>query len=93
MSGTTLRLRALSGSPLDEPAVREQVVASFRSLAAAAGVRVLAVETTGALLVVTIEAEAMTALGILTDLRRQTNVWFEERYKDGPLWGTRAPRS
>ena len=27
----------------------------------------------------------------LAELRRITNKWYEDKYRDGPLWGTPAP--
>lgn len=89
MKGATLRLRALSGAPLDDPDVRGFVVSVVREIAAEAGIVITAVETTGTLLVVTLETDALAAMGLLAELRRRTNVWYEERFKDGPLWGTR----
>lgn len=91
MNGVTLRLRALSGTPLDEPAVRGHVVRAAHELAAANRLAITALETTGTLLVVTLETDSLTALGLLSELRRSTNAWYEARYRDGPLWGTGHP--
>ena len=93
MTGVTLRLRALNGTPLDEPAVREHVVQVAHQLAAANGLRIASLETTGSLLLVTVEADSVVAVGLLSELRRATNTWYEDRYKDGPLWGTGHKRS
>ena len=38
-----------------------------------------------------LDAERIVGLGFLAELRRSTNTWYEQKYRDGPLWGTPAP--
>lgn len=88
MRGVTVRLRALHGSPLLDPETDAQVAKTAHELAAESGVRIVALETTGSMLLATLDADGVTAVAFLAELRRRTNTWYEEKYRDGPLWGT-----
>lgn len=88
MRGVTLRLRALSGDPLTDPETDAKVAKTAHELASESGIRLVAVETTGSMLLATIETDGVTAVAFLAELRRRTNTWYEDRYRDGPLWGT-----
>lgn len=88
---STLTLRALAGSPLDDPATREAVVVHARGLGERAGLVVEHVEVSAESIVMTVRADRLTGLGFLAELRRETNAWYEARYHDGPLWGTPPP--
>ncbi|MBS0190191.1 MAG: hypothetical protein U0573_01555 [Phycisphaerales bacterium] len=87
----TVRLRALNGTPLQDPATRRTVEASARSLADREGVKLLALEIAPDGITITLDAERIVGLGFLAELRRSTNTWYEQKYRDGPLWGTPAP--
>ena len=32
-------------------------------------------------------AVLLAAIGFMAELRRLTNVWYEKKFRDGPLWG------
>jgi len=91
MKRCTVSLSALSGEPLAEPAVRAMVVSLARGLAERNAVEISSLETTGQTIVVTLGVERLTAIGFLAELRRDSNAWYERKYRDGPLWGTVAP--
>lgn len=87
----TVRLRALHGTPLDDAAVRRTVVSTAHALAERHGIVVEAVETSPESIVLTLGCDRLVATGLLAELRRSTNQWYEARFRDGPLWGTPAP--
>lgn len=86
-----VRLRAVSGTPLDDEGVRGVVVSAARALAERSGVEVKKLETTRDAITLTLGIDRLAALGFLMELRRQTNTWYEAKYRDGPLWGTPRP--
>jgi len=88
MKGVTLRLRALSGSPLSDPETDAYVAQAAHLIAQESGVRIVSLETTDSMLLATLDADGVTAVAFLAELRRRTNTWYEEKYRDGPLWGT-----
>jgi hypothetical protein len=88
---STVRLRALSGTPLDDEGVRGVVVSAAHALAERSGVSIISLETTDDSLTLTIGVDRLAALGFLAELRRHTNAWYEGKYRDGPLWGTPRP--
>jgi hypothetical protein len=83
-----MRLTALSGTPLDEPIVRETVIATAHGLAERSGVAIRHLVTDTTSITVTLDADRIAGLGFLAELRRLTNRWYEDKYRDGPLWGT-----
>lgn len=88
---STVRLRALRGTPLDDFATRRTVESSARALAEREGIALTSLETSPEGIVLTLEADRIVGLGFLAELRRNTNKWYEDKYRDGPLWGTPAP--
>jgi len=84
----TLRLRAVSGTPLDEPMVREMVEASARGLAERMGVVLHAVQIDDVSITLDMGVDTLSGVGFLAELRRATNAWYEGKFRDGPLWGT-----
>lgn len=91
MDRTIIRLCAVHGTPLEEPVVRSTVVAAAQALAERSGVRIFHVTTTVAMIQVELELGGLAAIGFAAELRAITNGWYEERYRDGPLWGTQPP--
>lgn len=87
----TLRLRALHGTPLDDYATRRAVESAAHALAEREGVNLAALEISPEGITITLDAERIVGLGFLAELRRSTNMWYEEKYRDGPLWGTPTP--
>lgn len=84
----TLRLRALEGIPMDDPVVRDTVIATAHAIAERFGVNVLSLSTDSNSITVTLEIDTLAAIGFMAELRRLTNAWYERKFKDGPLWGT-----
>ena len=85
---TTIRLRALSGTPLDEPVVRSTVEAAAYALAERSGLRITFMGIDNTSLTVTLDCDQLGAIGFMAQLRHDTNSWYEHKYHDGPLWGT-----
>lgn len=88
---STVRLRAVSGTPLDELIVRDMVVSAAEALAEREGVTITDIHTTTDSVTLTLSVDRLAALGFLAELRRHTNAWYEGKYRDGPLWGTPPP--
>lgn len=86
-----LRLTALHGTPLDEESVRRTVEAAARAIGEREGIRVQGLEIAPDSIAITIDADRLTGLGFAAELRRVTNRWYEQKYRDGPLWGTPKP--
>ncbi|MBL8887989.1 MAG: hypothetical protein JNK16_15135 [Phycisphaerales bacterium] len=87
----TVRLRALQGTPLDDGPTRRVVESTAHALAEREGIDLTSLETSPEGIVLTLEADRIVGLGFLAELRRITNKWYEDKYRDGPLWGTPAP--
>ncbi len=87
METSTVRLRALRGSPLDDPKVRGTVEATARAILERTGVTLVAIASDGGSVTVTIAADKLAALGFLAELRRLTNSWYEGKFRAGTLWG------
>lgn len=83
-----MRLRAVSGTPLDEPSVRSMVESSARGLAERMGVEIFALTMDDAAITIEFGVDKLAGLGFMAELRRATNAWYESKYRDGPLWGT-----
>lgn len=88
MERSTMRLRAVSGTPLDEPVVREMVESSARALAERMGVEIFGLALDEESITVDMGVDRLAGLGFMAELRRTTNAWYEAKYRDGPLWGT-----
>ncbi len=88
MERTTMRLRAVSGTPLDEPSVRETVESSARALAERMGVEIFGLVLDDESITIELGVDKLAGLGFMAELRRTTNAWYEAKYRDGPLWGT-----
>lgn len=86
-----LRLTALHGTPLDDAGVRRNVEAAARAIGEREGIEVRGLEVAPDSIAITIDADRLTGLGFAAELRRVTNQWYEQKYRDGPLWGTPKP--
>jgi hypothetical protein len=86
-----MRLRAVAGTPLADPLVRETVQAAAHALAERMGVTIHAIACDDASITLDMNLNRLSGLGFLAELRRTTNAWYEAKYRDGPLWGTPAP--
>lgn len=90
MDSSTVRLRALSGRPMDDPVVRDTVIATAHAIAERTGIPVLAVQPEPDAVVVTLVADKLAAMGFLVELRRLTETWYAKKFNAGPLWGRAA---
>jgi len=88
---STVRLTALSGTPLDDAIVRATVEATARAIAERTGVPILSLSIHLARITVVLEADRVAAIGFAAELRRLTNNWYASKFRDGPLWGTPPP--
>jgi hypothetical protein len=88
MDVSSVRLRALSGEPLNDEAVRGMVVAAAQGLAERSGVVIRALTTEPDALLLTIEIDKLAAMGFLAELRRTTDAWHKRRHGSS-LWGER----
>jgi hypothetical protein len=88
---STVTLQALRGTPLEDPQVRDMVVAMAHGIVERYGMVIRSVETEPDRVVVTIASDRLAALGLIAELRRDSNAWYERKYRDGPLWGTPPP--
>lgn len=85
---TAITLRALAGGhPLDDPGVREMVIATANAIAERQGVAVLGLETTAEHITVRLRCGRIAALGFAAELRRVTTRWFTAKYGAATLWG------
>lgn len=84
----TVRLKALSGRPLADPKVRDVVISSLQALAERNNLPILGIEPSDRDLTLSLACDKLTALGLLAELRRTTNAWYQAKYQSGPLWGT-----
>lgn len=91
MPSTTLRLRALSGTPLDNRMIRDTVIAAAKGLAERSGIELAAVTADDRVLTIELGLDRIAAIGFVSELRRSTNAWYENKFHDGPLWGTPPP--
>ncbi len=87
MPTSTVRLRALDGRPLDDPVVRDTVIATAHAIAERTGIEVVSVDSEGDAVVATLAADQLAALGFLAELRRLTESWYARKFGGDPLWG------
>ncbi len=81
----TITLRARIGRPLDDPAVRDLVVATAESIGERHGVRVRVLEAGGDAMTIAVEGGDLPAVGLAAELRRATDRWHRGRH-GVPLW-------
>jgi hypothetical protein len=87
MPHVTVRLRALEGRPLDDPVVRDTVIATAHGIGERTGITVINAESEGDAVVVTLDVDQLAALGFLAELRRVTETWYSRKFGGEPLWG------
>ncbi len=87
VESSTVRLRALAGTPLADVKVRGVVVSTAHAIAERTGVPLLEVVPTDDAITVTIGASRLAGLGFLAELRRITNAWFAGKHPGQSLWG------
>jgi hypothetical protein len=84
---STITLRAISGEPLAEDAIREMVSATAHAIAERTGVRLINLSTTRDSVTATLEAGRIEAFGFAAELRRLTTTWYTKKYEATTLWG------
>ncbi|MBS0198630.1 MAG: hypothetical protein JSR77_17920 [Planctomycetes bacterium] len=91
MDVSIVRLRALNGTPLEDEGTRSVVIAAAQGLAEREGVVLARIDVAPDSITMELGLDKLAAVGFLAELRRQTNAWYEGKYRDGPLWGTPKP--
>ncbi len=84
---STVRLRALSGTPLADLRVRGVVVSTAHAIAERTGVSLVEVVPTDDSITVTMGAGRIAGLGFAAELRRITGAWFAGKHPGQSLWG------
>jgi hypothetical protein len=87
---TTITLHTEDGWALSDERVRETVLAAANALAERFALKVVGIANDHEALEVTLATDEVTAVGFAAELRRNTNSWYEQRYKIGPLWRSPA---
>jgi hypothetical protein len=86
-----MQLSALSGTPFDDVPTQQFVLQCGLELSAEQRIRVFDFQFKRDSITFVVEGDQVVALGFATELRTRTNAWYEQRYRDGPLWGTPRP--
>lgn len=84
---STMRLTALEGTPLADPRTRATVIAAAGAIAERTGIPLASVHADIASITISLDADRLTCLGFLAELRRSTNTWFAARNGGRTLWG------
>lgn len=84
---TTVTLRALTGRPLEDDAVREMVKATASAIAERQGVELVIMQAAPDSITVTLRTGRIEAVGFAAELRRITTNWFAHKYGIDNLWG------
>ena len=86
MDATTITLHTSDGQALSQERVRETVMATAAALAERFAIEVTELDANDESLTMTLIADEVTSVGFAAELRRNTNAWYESKYKNGPLW-------
>lgn len=84
---SSITLRALEGTPLDDPSTRGMVIASAHAIAERTGVQLHTIEADDASVTVTLGAGRIAAIGFASELRRTTGAWYSRKHAGASLWG------
>ena len=84
---TTITLRALSGTPLADTAIRRTVQATARAIAERTGVELVSLEISNDRVKATLQASRLAGIGFAAELRRITTNWHQARTGQSHLWG------
>lgn len=76
---------------MDDPVVRDTVIATAHAIAERTGIHLLSAESEGDAVIATLAADKLAALGFLAELRRLTEAWYARKFDAGPLWGRAQP--
>lgn len=83
----SMRLTALAGRPLADPRTRATVIAAAGAIAEHTGLHLLSLSADESSVTITLDADRLTCVGFLAELRRNTNHWFAARHEGKSLWG------
>lgn len=83
----SITLRALQGSPLLDPVVRDIVVATANAIAERNGVRLTYLSASDRSVTAELEGTRLMALGFAAELRRLTDAWYRKKFGEPTLWG------
>ena len=86
MEFSTVRLRAREGVPMDDPVVRDTVVASAHAIAERTGMVLHQVTVEPDAVVVSLATDKIAAMGFAAELRRLTEAWHIKKFGE-TLWG------
>lgn len=75
----TVTLRARDGRPLDDPGVRDVVIATAVSIGERLGVGVRVLDVDGESITLEVDGGTLPAVGLAAELRRTTDRWHEGR--------------
>jgi hypothetical protein len=82
-----ITLRALEGAPLEDPRIREMVIATARAIAERQGVTVMDMSTDSDRITVKLNTGRIESIGFAAELRRLTNRWYTQKFGERTLWG------
>ena len=80
-----VRLKALLGTPLSDPGVREIVTSTAEALGERNGIRVKVTFVSDDAIELEVEGSQLNATAAAAELRRLTEQWHRGKY-DAPLW-------
>ena len=85
---SSITLRALEGTPLEDERVRSIVVSTAWAIGERTGIEVISVEAENDRVEITMLASRLEAIGFVAELRRLTEQWYARKFGDiGHLWG------
>ena len=86
VEASTVTLRAHTGAPLIDPAVRGTVEATAHAIAERTGIALLALHTDDVSVSATLATHRLAATAFMAELRRTTNAWYTGKGHPDPLW-------
>jgi len=87
MADQSVTLRALKGTPLKHEGVRDMVVSSAHAIAERNGASITAIETEDDRVRIALAEGQVAALGLASELRRVTDMWYRKKFGGATLWG------
>jgi len=87
MPDDSVTLRACTGTPLADKALRELVISAARAIAERNGVAITRLDAEDAQLHIALHEGQIAAMGLASELRRTTNAWYRAKHDGATLWG------
>jgi hypothetical protein len=85
---SSITLRALDGTPLEDGRVCSIVVSTAHAIGERTGVEVVSVNASNDRVEVVLVCSRLEAIGFVAELRRLTEQWYARKFPDaGHLWG------